>query len=56
MPLACPKGNAVQELLNVLKKSKSDEIQRMLMACRGYFITAALFSLAINLLYLASPL
>jgi ATP-binding cassette, subfamily C, type I secretion system permease/ATPase len=40
----------------VLKKSKSDEIQRMLMACRGYFITAALFSLAINLLYLASPL
>ena len=40
----------------MFKKPKSDEIQRMLLACRSYFITAALFSLAINLLYLASPL
>ncbi len=28
----------------------------MFAACRGYFLTAALFSLAINLLYLAGPL
>lgn len=28
----------------------------MLRTCRGYFITAAMFSLAINLLYLAGPL
>ncbi len=28
----------------------------MLRACRGYFVTAALFSLAINLLYLAAPI
>ena len=37
-------------------KPKSDEIQRVLLACRDYFVVAALFSLAINLLYLASPL
>jgi ATP-binding cassette subfamily C protein len=35
---------------------KSDELRRILRACRGYFVTAALFSLAINLLYLAAPL
>ena len=28
----------------------------MFAACRGYFLTAALFSLAINLLYLAGPI
>ncbi|OSI63060.1 type I secretion system permease/ATPase [Bradyrhizobium canariense] len=28
----------------------------MLQSCRGYFVTAAIFSLAINLLYLAGPL
>jgi ATP-binding cassette subfamily C protein len=37
-------------------KPKSDEIRRVFTACRGYFLTAALFSLAINLLYLAGPL
>jgi PrtD family type I secretion system ABC transporter len=37
-------------------KPKSDEIRRVFAACRGYFLTAALFSLAINLLYLAGPL
>lgn len=37
-------------------KPKSDELRRVFAACRGYFLTAALFSLAINLLYLAGPL
>ncbi|MER9915537.1 MULTISPECIES: type I secretion system permease/ATPase [unclassified Mesorhizobium] len=37
-------------------KPKSEEISRVFRACRGYFLTAALFSLAINLLYLAGPL
>jgi ATP-binding cassette subfamily C protein len=35
---------------------KSDEIRRVLQACKGYFVTAGAFSLAINLLYLAAPL
>ena len=35
---------------------KSDELRRVLHACRGYFATALVFSLAINLLYLAAPL
>ena len=37
-------------------KPKSDELRRLLRESRGYFVTAAVFSLAINLLYLASPL
>src|SRR4051812_50007830 len=41
---------------NVAPKTKSDELRSILGACRGYFITAAIFSLAINLLYLAAPL
>ena len=35
---------------------KSGELQRLFGACRHYFVTAAMFSLAINLLYLAAPL
>jgi PrtD family type I secretion system ABC transporter len=35
---------------------KSDEIRGVLKSCSGYFVTAAMFSLAINLLYLAAPL
>ena len=38
------------------KLPKSDELRRVLHACRGYFVTALIFSLAINLLYLAAPL
>ena len=34
----------------------ADELRRVLRACGSYFMTAGLFSLAINLLYLASPL
>ena len=35
---------------------KSEELRRVLEGCRGYFVTAVAFSLAINLLYLAAPL
>ncbi len=34
----------------------TDELRRLVQTCRGYFVTAAMFSLAINLLYLAGPL
>src|SRR5205807_1213762 len=44
------------EVANVASRPKSDELRRVLHACRGYFVTAAIFSLAINLLYLAAPL
>ncbi len=37
-------------------KTNPDEVRRVLDACRRYFITALIFSFAINLLYLASPL
>jgi ATP-binding cassette subfamily C protein len=40
----------------VVAKPKSDELAEVFRACRSYFLTALLFSLAINLLYLASPL
>jgi ATP-binding cassette, subfamily C, bacterial len=40
----------------VALKPKSDELRRLLGECRGYFVTAAAFSLGINLLYLAAPL
>jgi ATP-binding cassette, subfamily C, bacterial len=36
--------------------SKSGSAQESLAACRGYLTAAALFSLAINLLYLAAPI
>ena len=35
---------------------QSEELRRVFDACRGYFVAAALFSFAINLLYLAAPL
>jgi PrtD family type I secretion system ABC transporter len=35
---------------------KSEELRRVFHACRSYFLTAGVFSLAINLLYLAPPL
>src|ERR1700726_4831361 len=34
----------------------ADEVHEILLACRSYFITVGIFSLAINLLYLAGPL
>lgn len=35
-------------------RQRNNEVGRVMAACRGYFATAALFSLAINLLYLAA--
>jgi PrtD family type I secretion system ABC transporter len=40
----------------ITPSKKSDEFRQLLHACRSYFVTAAIFSLAINLLYLAGPL
>ncbi|MGF6432261.1 type I secretion system permease/ATPase [Bradyrhizobium elkanii] len=37
-------------------RKRADEFRQALRACQGYFVTAAIFSLAINLLYLAGPL
>jgi len=37
-------------------KVKSDEVSGVLRACRRYFANAGIFSLGINLLYLAAPL
>src|ERR1700688_2059672 len=33
-----------------------DELRALLLSCKSYFVTAMLFSFAINLLYLAAPL
>jgi ATP-binding cassette, subfamily C, bacterial len=37
-------------------KTKPDEVRDVLRTCRSYFVSVGVFSLAINLLYLASPL
>jgi ATP-binding cassette, subfamily C, bacterial len=42
--------------LSMTTTRKPDEIRDILASCRSYFITVGVFSLAINLLYLASPL
>lgn len=39
-----------------VSNSSTDEATGVLRACRSYFVTVAIFSLAINLLYLATPL
>lgn len=39
-----------------MANKSTDEAFAILRACRGYFVTVAVFSLAINLLYLATPL
>lgn len=44
-----------RNLLNIPLKRR-DELSRLLRTCSGYFVTALMFSLAINLLYLAGPL
>ncbi|MHC2335469.1 type I secretion system permease/ATPase [Bradyrhizobium sp. USDA 4454] len=36
--------------------ARTDELRRLLQTCQAYFVTAGIFSLAINLLYLAGPL
>src|SRR5215510_13484489 len=40
----------------MFRKPKSDELRGLSHGCRRYFVTALIFSLAINLLYLAGPL
>src|SRR5215510_8801546 len=40
----------------MMRNLKPDELAQVLRSCRGYFTTAGLFSLGINLLYLAGPL
>lgn len=40
----------------IVSRKTPDELRQWLQACKGYFATAAMFSLAINLLYLAGPL
>jgi ATP-binding cassette, subfamily C, type I secretion system permease/ATPase len=42
--------------LSMTTRNKTDEIRDVLRTCRSYFLTVGVFSLAINLLYLASPL
>ena len=42
--------------MSMFSKSKSDELRGVFHGCRRYFATALIFSLAINLLYLAGPL
>jgi ATP-binding cassette subfamily C protein len=42
--------------VSVAPIKRSDELRRLLRTCKRYFVTAAMFSLAINLLYLAGPL
>jgi len=37
-------------------RNKTDEVRDVLRSCRSYFLTVGVFSLAINLLYLSSPL
>src|SRR5262249_6097124 len=37
-------------------KQKSDELREIMRACRSYFVTVGIFSLGVNILYLASPL
>jgi PrtD family type I secretion system ABC transporter len=37
-------------------KTKPDEVRDVMRTCRSYFLSVGIFSLAINLLYLASPL
>jgi PrtD family type I secretion system ABC transporter len=41
---------------NVSASVKTEDVRTAASACRSYFLTAAAFSLAINLLYLAAPL
>src|SRR5262245_17644200 len=37
-------------------KAKSDELRDVVRACRSYFVMTGIFSLGVNILYLASPL
>jgi PrtD family type I secretion system ABC transporter len=51
-------GSFAREIVRLrpATRAKADEVHEILSACRSYFVSALVFSLAINLLYLASPL
>lgn len=49
-------GQARARMHGLAAPAKSNELHRVLGECRRYFVTAGIFSLAINLLYLAPPL
>src|SRR5690242_9611112 len=40
----------------VTSRLKSPELRSVALACRDYFVAAAVFSLSINILYLAAPI
>jgi len=42
--------------LSIAPTKRTDELRLLIKTCQSYFVTAAMFSLAINLLYLAGPL
>lgn len=42
--------------MSIAPIKSNDELRRLLDGGRSYFVTAAIFSLAINVLYLAGPL
>jgi ATP-binding cassette, subfamily C, bacterial len=42
--------------MSIAPIKRTDELRRLLQTCKSYFATAAMFSLAINLLYMAGPL
>src|SRR6185369_7289720 len=50
------RGGLRRDLVNNPFKKKPDELFGLVRNCSGYFGTAAVFSLGINLLYLAGPL
>jgi ATP-binding cassette, subfamily C, bacterial len=62
LPTACAgdhlisKGGGVPPNRVNAPSKGTDELRDLLRTCTGYFVTTAIFSLAINLLYLAGPL
>jgi hypothetical protein len=51
------KGGGIRHfVLSIAPTKRTDELRRLLQSARSFFVTAAIFSLAINLLYLAGPL
>src|SRR5882724_9402805 len=49
-------GRFPPNVVSIAPAKRTDEFRRLLRTCKPYFVTAAVFSLAINLLYLAGPL
>src|SRR6266481_3975473 len=49
-------GGFPSDRMGINPHRKPDELRLLLRTCKSYFVTTAIFSLAINLLYLAGPL